>query len=146
MPELFNDEIIGKIYPTNAVNSTVTSEYIDMRLYDEIKVVFLIGNLDTTANLYIRESVNTSDSGGQPIPQHSVALTAANANSRVVLTVRPSDLTLSYKYIRARAIVAAGTAGNIAVMIITPSLQKQQVNDPTRVILNGGNNVSEVIR
>lgn len=107
--------LAGVVNPQNGNNSTLSSSYVDMRAFNEAMFIFLLGAVDTSIDIRIRETTNTSDGGGQTL-KTATGLGGTNDNKQVIVNVKASELTSGYRYVRGRITADNGTTNMMAVV------------------------------
>lgn len=111
--------LVGTIDPVNGNNSTLNSDYVDMSKFAEALFIFQLGSVDSTVACLVRESLNTSDAGGQTLSGKSATtLTATDDNKIVLINVKSEELTTGYRYLRGRMTVGAGTTNLVSCVAL----------------------------
>jgi hypothetical protein len=114
--------VIGKISPANYNNTVPNTDYVDMSKFHEVMFVLLLGstgNIDSTVDFLVRESIDTSDTGGQTLTGKTIAQFSGTDDAKVaVVNVKSSELSAGYRYLRGRATVGNGTTNIIAVVAL----------------------------
>lgn len=102
------------IYPKNAANSTVSTDYIDIADIDQVTITYFFGELDCQANVLVRESTDTDDGEVQVIEKFSVA--QMSGDNHVEVIVKKEDISPGYRYIRGQVVFGAGSSGYVCVV------------------------------
>jgi hypothetical protein len=114
--------VVGKISPANHNNSTVNTDYIDVSKFHEIMFVLLLGgngSIDSTVDFLVRESTDTSDTGGQTVSGKTITQFSGTDDTKVaVVNVKSVELSAGYRYLRGRATVGNGTTNILGVVAL----------------------------
>jgi hypothetical protein len=114
--------VVGKVSPANHNNSTVNTDYVDMSKFHEAMFVLLLGaagSIDSTIDFLVRESTDTSDTGGQTVSGKTITQFSGTDDTKVaVVNVKAAELSSGYRYLRGRATVGNGTTNIIAVVAL----------------------------
>ncbi len=114
--------VVGKVSPANHNNSTVNTDYIDMSKFHEAMFILLLGaagSIDSTIDFLVRESTDTSDTGGQTVTGKTITQFAGTDDTKIaIVNVKSEELTTTYRYLRGRATVGNGTTNIIAVVAL----------------------------
>ena len=112
--------VAGKIDPQSiAASTTVNSDWVDMRDFQEAMAVVQVGSTDRTVDALIQEARDGSGTGAQTLTGKSVTQFATTDDNKVtVINIKGEELTStpSNLYTHIRLQVTSGAGGTTTVV------------------------------
>jgi len=101
--------IVGVIDPQTVNNTSVTSTWVDMQMFDEVMFVVSVGTTDVTVDAKLREATSDTGTGAQDLSGKAITqLSGTDDDKQVVIRVKSDELSSGYRYVA--CVVTAGNA------------------------------------
>src|SRR2546423_1048101 len=116
--------VVGMIAPVNGNNATTLSAAIDMSKWSEIMAILLVGVIDQTGDMNLRDSATSggtyADISGKAIPQ----LAATDDGKQAIISLKAEELNAGAQFVKVSVAVANGTSSLICLCVLGKAVYK----------------------